>query len=95
MPLLRIASVTPLAGQRLRLSLTNGTTIERDVGSFLVGPVFEDIREKPEVFAQVRVLGGTVVWPNGADLCPDVLIWNGPPPGDQAVQPQPELQRTP
>ncbi len=31
---------------------------------------------------QVRVEGGTAVWPNGADLCPDVLIWNGPPPAE-------------
>jgi hypothetical protein len=28
----------------------------------------------------VRVEGGTVVRLNGADLCPDVLIWGGPPP---------------
>jgi hypothetical protein len=32
MSLVRISSVTPLAGQRLRLGLTDGTTIERDVG---------------------------------------------------------------
>jgi len=32
MSLLRIATVTALAGQRLRLGLTDGTTIEREVG---------------------------------------------------------------
>jgi hypothetical protein len=26
----------------------------------------------PWFFAKVRAEGGTVVWPNGADLCPDV-----------------------
>jgi len=28
------------------------------------------------------------VWPNGADLCPDVLIWGGLPPKSSAVPPQ-------
>lgn len=92
MSLVRIASVTPLAGQRLRLGLTDGTTIERDVGPLLNGPVFKDIREKPALFAQAQATGGTVVWPNGADLCPDVVIWGGAPPADATAKPQPELQ---
>jgi hypothetical protein len=31
--------------------------------------------EEPGFFAQVRVdsEAGTIVWPNGVDLCPDVL----------------------
>lgn len=38
-------------------------------------PVFEPLRQDPELFRQVRVDQelGTVVWPNGADLDPDVL----------------------
>lgn len=92
MSLLRIATVTALAGQRLRLGLTDGSTIERDVGPLLNGPVFREIREKPELFAQARAEGGTVVWPNGADLCPDVLIWGGAPPVDPMARPRRDLQ---
>ncbi len=88
MALLRIAEVAPLPGHRLRLRLTDGATIERDVGPLLAGPVFDPIREEPQMFARVRIDGGTVSWPNGADLCPDVLIWGGIPPSDPAVRPE-------
>ena len=88
MSLLRIAEVTPLPDQRLKLRLTDGTLIERDVRPLLIGPVFEEIRNEPEMFAKVRIIGGTVVWPNGSDLCPDVLIWGGAPPPDPAVKPK-------
>ncbi len=89
MALLRIREAEPLEGFKLRLKLTDGSTIEREVSRLLVGPVFEKIRKDPAFFAQVRVEGGTVVWPNGADLCPDVLIWGGPPPqeGQQPAHP--------
>ena len=80
MRLTRIRSAAVIGGFRLRLRLTDGSVIERDVGSLLQGPIFAPLRRDPDMFARVRVQGGTVVWPNGADLCPDVLIWNGPPP---------------
>jgi hypothetical protein len=54
--------------------------IEREVAALLKGPVFERIKADPAEFARVQAEAGTVVWLNGADLCPDVLIWNGPPP---------------
>lgn len=86
MPLVRIKEASALNGTRLRLVLTDGRVIERDIAELLEGPVFEPLKRDPDLFRQVRVEGGTVVWPNGADLCPDVLIWGGPPPVEDDEQ---------
>jgi hypothetical protein len=80
MALLHIREVEALDGFRLKLTLTDDSVIERDVGTLLMGPVFEPVRNDKEIFEKARVESGTVVWPNGADLCPDILIWSGPPP---------------
>jgi len=83
--MLRIKDVTALDGFRLRLTLTDGSVIERDVSALLKGPVFEPITEDPARFRQVLVEGGSVAWESGGDLCPDMLIWGGPPPVDAAT----------
>ncbi|MBI2001095.1 MAG: DUF2442 domain-containing protein [candidate division NC10 bacterium] len=80
MTLLRIRAVEPLEGFRLRLHLTNDAVVERDVRPLMSGRIFEELIQDPQRFREVRAEGGTVVWSNGADLCPDVLIWGGPPP---------------
>jgi hypothetical protein len=90
MALLRIRKVEALKGFKLRLTLTDGSIVEREVSRLLVGPVFESIRTDPALFGQVRAEGGTVVWPNGADLCPDVLIWGGPPPEESGASSRPD-----
>jgi len=82
MTLVRIQDATPLEGFRVRLKLTDGRVVERDLADFLTGPVFAGIRSNPERFRELRVDGGTLVWPGGADLCPDVLIWGGLPPAE-------------
>jgi hypothetical protein len=82
MNLVRIQEAAPLDGYRVRLKLTDGRVIERDLAVHLTGPVFADIRSNPERFREFRVEAGTLVWPGGADLCPDVLIWGGLPPAD-------------
>ncbi len=80
MSFVRIRDVEALDGFRLRLTLTDGRVIERDVQNYLRGPLFESIRRDQLLFAQVEARDDSVAWPNGADLCPDLLIWNGPPP---------------
>ena len=76
MSLLRIRSVTPLEGRRVRLGLNDGSERIVDLRPLLVGRVFATVVADDAVFRQVAVDEelGTIVWPNGADLCPDVLI---------------------
>ncbi len=71
----RIRSVEPLEGFVIRVRFDDGTRRDVDLEGELWGPVFQPLRDDPELFRQVRVDEelGTVVWPNGADLDPDVL----------------------
>lgn len=80
MTLLRIREVEVLTGFTVQLTLTDGSIIEKDISNLLNGPVFEPLLNDPNQFSRVSVRDGTLVWPNGADLCPDVLIWDGLPP---------------
>ena len=84
MKLVRICGVRPMDGHRVQLTLTDGRMIERDLGPLLDGAIFSEIQSDQARFREMRVEGGTLVWPNGADLCPDVLIWGGLPPAEAA-----------
>lgn len=70
----RVTVVEPLAGFVLRLTFTDGLIREVDLSGDLWGPMAEPLQD-PDYFRQVRVDPelGTVVWPNGYDLDPDVL----------------------
>jgi hypothetical protein len=70
----RIIDVEPLHGYTLRLGFSDGSTRDVDLEGELWGPMFEPLRD-PEQFRKVAVDPelGTVIWPNGADLDPDVL----------------------
>ena len=85
MKLVRIREARPIGNYRIELTLTDGRVVERDLGPMLAGPVFTEIRNDEARFMEVRVESGTLVWPNGADLCPDVVIWGGLPPVDAAA----------
>lgn len=69
----------PLGGYRLRLTLTDGSTVDRDIEPLLTGPVFDPIRNNPELFERVEVRHGTLTWPGEVDLCADVILGNVPP----------------
>ncbi len=72
--LARIARVEAIGGFALRLTFTDGLVRELDLEPMLGHGVLERLRE-PDMFAQVMVdpVAGTVAWPNGVDLDPDVL----------------------
>jgi hypothetical protein len=73
---LRIKTVDVLEGFTVRLGLSDGTEKTVDLDAYLRDPIFEPLRGDPALFCQVSVDEelGTIVWPNGADIDPDVLI---------------------
>jgi hypothetical protein len=92
--MLRIRGVDLLGGFRVRLSLTDGASREVDLEPYLNGPVFESIRTDPARFQAIRVDEelGTIVWPNGADIDPDVLIHGRTPVSLEALSSGPKLR---
>jgi hypothetical protein len=74
--LARVKQVRHLGEYRLELVFTDGARGELDFRERVVGRggVFQ-LLESVDFFRQVTVdpEAGTVVWPNGVDLCPDVL----------------------
>lgn len=58
------------------LSVTDGSKREIDLEPYLNGAVFEPVRTDEAFFRSVSVDEelGTIVWPDGADIDPDVLI---------------------
>jgi hypothetical protein len=70
-----IVEVRHLGGHRLRLRFEDGVTGELDLAEKIdFRGVFAPLKD-PGEFAKVCVSPelGTIVWPNGADLDPDVL----------------------
>jgi Protein of unknown function (DUF2442) len=86
-PLARVAAVEPLEGFRLRLTFTDGLVREVDLADDLWGPMAEPLQD-PAYFRRVSVDPelGTVVWPNGYDLDPDVLHGDHQPVERPAAQ---------
>jgi len=70
-----ITDVEVLHDHVVRLRFADGIDKSIDLEPYLHGPVFAEIRRDPVVFASVKVdpEAGTITWPNGADLAPDVL----------------------
>jgi hypothetical protein len=72
--LARITSAEPLGGFAVRLTFTDGLVRELDLEPMLAGPVLKRLRDA-RLFAQLSVdtVAGTLAWPGGIDLDPDVL----------------------
>lgn len=74
----RVKVVVPLDEFRLKLEFTNGEVRFFDCSPFLGFGVFKELQDKI-YFNQVKVLGGTICWPNEQDICPDTLYLESSP----------------
>jgi hypothetical protein len=59
-------------GFRVHVVFNDGSENTIDFEPWLDGPVFEALKD-PQYFQRFFIDGGTVVWPNGADIAPETL----------------------
>jgi hypothetical protein len=57
---------------RIRLTFNDGEQKTLDFRPWLDGPVFEPLKDR-SYFERFFIDGGTVAWPNGADIAPETL----------------------
>ncbi len=78
---IRVQSVEPREPWHVRVVFTNGEQRDIDLVPYIAdGPMFEPVRNDIAFFQAAHVEGGTIAWPNGADIDPDVLYYGGLPP---------------
>ncbi|MFN8526163.1 MAG: DUF2442 domain-containing protein [Chloroflexota bacterium] len=71
-PLPRVINAVYVDGHRIQLEFSDGLAGTVDFSAWLDGPVFEPLKSA-EFFARFFLDGGTVSWPNGADVAPETL----------------------
>jgi len=59
-------------GHRIHVIFNDGKSSTIDFVQWLEGPVFEPLKDA-EYFQRFFIDGGTVSWPNGADIAPETL----------------------
>ena len=57
---------------RIQLTFNDGTTETVDFSEWLEGPIFEPLQDVA-YFRRFFLEGGTISWPNGADIAPETL----------------------
>jgi hypothetical protein len=58
---------------RYHVAFADGVAGDLDFSEYLIkGPVFGALQD-PSLFSKATVDGGTIVWPNGADIAPETL----------------------
>lgn len=57
---------------RVHLTFNDGLARTVDFSDWLQGPIFEPLKD-PGYFRRFFLEGGTIAWPNGADIAPETL----------------------
>lgn len=72
-PIPEVIEAQPTSGWRVWLRFAGGEEGEVDLSGYLgYGPVFKPLADE-SFFRQLRIEGGTIAWPNGADIAPERL----------------------
>lgn len=67
-----VVAAEHVRGFVLRVSFQDGTEKLIDFKQWLEGPVFVPLKDV-KYFRRFLIDGGTVAWPNGADIAPETL----------------------
>ena len=59
-------------GFRICVAFNDGVENTIDFAEWLAGPIFQPLKD-PGYFERFFIEGGTVAWPNGADIAPETL----------------------
>ncbi len=86
-PRVKIVKAMPLKKFNVLLEFADGTTKEVDLEPFLHGPIFAPVRDDLDFFRNLSIVGGTIAWPNGADIDPDVLYYGLTPAWMEKTEP--------
>jgi hypothetical protein len=61
-----------VSGYRIDIVFSTGVRKTIDFSPWLKGQVFEPLRDRDQ-FRRFFIAGGTICWPNGADIAPETL----------------------
>jgi hypothetical protein len=70
--LVRVVSAEYVRDHQLRIGFSDGAKKVVDFSRWLHGEIFRPLNDKRE-FKRFFIAGGTVCWPNGADIAPETL----------------------
>ena len=69
---IHVTAAKYLHGHALWLRFSDQSEGEIDLQNALEGKIFKPLQDEA-IFADFRLEGGTITWPNGADLAPEYL----------------------
>jgi hypothetical protein len=76
MQLMDIVAVELIEDFRICLTFSDHTMREVDLWPYIRrGPIFAPVRDDTAFFRQIEIRDGTIAWPNGADIDPNVLYY--------------------